>query len=57
MPKWKKDETEFIVSVTHNEHRGYQCYIPKPIMEKLGKPNSIKFIINNKNIEIKPSSN
>jgi hypothetical protein len=50
LPKWKKDETEFTVSVTFNEHRGYQCYIPKPIIEKLGSPNKLKFIIKESNI-------
>jgi hypothetical protein len=55
MPKWKKDETEFTVSVTHHEHRGYQCYIPKPIMEKLGNPESLKFVVKNAEIELKSS--
>jgi hypothetical protein len=55
LPKWKKEETEFTVSVTHNEHGGYQCYIPKPIMEKLGRPNSIRFIVNDDAIELKSS--
>jgi hypothetical protein len=53
MPKWKKDETEFNVSVTYHQHRGYQAYIPKPIMEMLGDPKSIKFIIkSSKRIEL-----
>jgi hypothetical protein len=53
MPKWKKDETEFNVSVTYHQHRGYQAYIPKPIMEMLGNPKSIKFIIKgSKRIEL-----
>jgi hypothetical protein len=45
MPKWKKDETEFNTKVSYHEHRGYQCYVPRPIMEKLGKPVYIKFIV------------
>ncbi|HEY7082734.1 MAG TPA: hypothetical protein VH500_23835 [Nitrososphaeraceae archaeon] len=54
MPKWKTDETEFKVSVTYHQHRGYQAYIPKPIMEMLGNPKSIKFIIKgNKRIELR----
>ena len=52
MPRWKKDQTEFTVSVTYHEHRGYQTYIPKPIMERLGKPKAIKFIIKNRKIEV-----
>jgi hypothetical protein len=56
MPKWKKDEKEFNVSVSYNEHRGYQCYIPKPIMEKLGNPASIKFFVEDEKIFISPAS-
>jgi hypothetical protein len=52
MPRWRKDQTEFIVSVTYHEHRGYQTYIPRPVMERLGKPKAIKFIIKNRKIEV-----
>jgi len=52
MPRWKKDQTEFTVSVTYHEHRGCQSYIPKPIMERLGRPKAIKFIIKNRKIEV-----
>ncbi len=52
MPKWKKDATEFEVSVTHHEHRGYQAYLPKPIMDILGSPKAIKFVIKGKRIEL-----
>ena len=54
MPKWKKDETGFNVSVTYHQHRGYQAYIPKPIMEMLGNPKNIKFIVKgSKRIELR----
>ena len=52
MPKWKKDETKFTVSVNYNEHRGYQSSIPRPIIEALGDPDSITFIMKNNSIEI-----
>lgn len=52
VPKWKKDATEFEVSVTHHDHRGYQAYLPKPIMEILGDPETIKFILKGKKIEV-----
>lgn len=52
MPKWKKEETEFPVTVSHHETRGYQAYIPKPIMDRLENPNAIKFIIKGKKIEV-----
>ena len=45
MPKWKKDATEFTVSVNHNEERGYQSSIPKPVMETLGNPDKITFVV------------
>jgi len=45
MPKWKKGVTEFTVSVNYHEARGYQTSIPKPVIELLGEPESITFII------------
>ena len=45
MPKWKKGATEFTVKINHNDIRGYQTSIPKPIIELLGEPTSITFII------------
>ena len=45
----KKDQ-EFTASVTYHEHRGH--YLPKPVMEMLGNPNAIKFIIKNKKVEL-----
>lgn len=54
MPKWKKDETEFPVNVSRHETRGYQSYLPKPIMEILGNPDMIKFIIKGNKIEVVP---
>ena len=52
MPKWKKGQTEFAVSVTYHEQRGSQCYLPKPILEILGNAKRIKFIVKSKRIEI-----
>jgi len=49
MPKWKKDATAFTVSINHNETRGYQSSIPKPIVETLGDPDKITFLIKAKN--------
>ena len=49
MPKWKKDTKEFEVGVNYVENRGYSSSIPKPIIEILGYPDSIKFIINKGN--------
>jgi len=52
MPKWKKDETEFPVSVTWHKTRGYQAYIPTPIMDELGDPDFIKFVKKGKKVEV-----
>ena len=53
MPKWKKDAKEFTVGVNFNEKRGYQCSIPKPIMEVLGEPDAVTFVMDNKQVKIK----
>jgi hypothetical protein len=52
MPKWKKDAKEFTVSVNHNEDRGYQSSIPKPIIEVLGDPSSITFQIRGDHVRL-----
>ena len=49
MPKWKKDTKEFEVGVNYFENRGYSSSIPKPIIEMLGNPKSIKFVVNDNN--------
>jgi hypothetical protein len=49
LPKWKKDANEFTVGVNHNEIRGYQSSIPKPVMETLGNPDKITFVVKPKN--------
>ena len=49
MPKWKKDTKEFEVGVNYVENRGASSSIPKPIIEMLGNPKSIKFIVNDNN--------
>ncbi|BDQ31545.1 hypothetical protein NZNM25_05420 [Nitrosopumilus zosterae] len=55
MPKWKEDAKEFTVSVNYNENRGYQSSIPKPIMDLLGDPEKVTFVIDGKIIKIKSS--
>ena len=52
MPKWKKDAKEFTVSVNFNESRGYQSSIPKPIIDALGDPDKVTFVIDGKNIKL-----
>jgi hypothetical protein len=52
MPRWKKDAKEFKVTVNYEEKRGYQSYIPKPIMLMLGSPESLKYTVKGNKIEI-----
>ena len=49
MPKWKKDAKEFVVGVNFVENRGYSSSIPKPVIEKFGNPDMIKFVVNDDN--------
>jgi hypothetical protein len=41
MPKWKRDQKEFAVSVTYHEQKGSQCYLPKPILKIVDVHNSM----------------
>jgi hypothetical protein len=52
MTRWKKGETEFRVGVNYVDKRGYSSSIPKPIMEVLGEPQSIKFVVRGKKVEV-----
>ena len=52
MPKWKKDETEYKVRVNEHKTRGFQSTIPKPIMERLGTPKAIVFLVKGRRIEV-----
>lgn len=53
MPKWKKDATEFAVSVNYHPTRGILVFLPKPIAELLGNPASVTFVVKGKHIEVK----
>jgi len=44
--RWKKDAREFVVGVNYVENRGYSSSIPKPVVEILGNPDSIKYVVN-----------
>lgn len=63
MPKWSKEATEFKVSVSYHETRGYQIYVPRPIVEHLGirtrkedDPKPISFIIKGHRVEVRAST-
>jgi len=55
MPKWKKDAKEFTVSVNFNESRGYQSSIPKPVIDVLGEPEKVMFVIDHGHVKILPA--
>jgi hypothetical protein len=52
LTRWKKDETEFDVKLTNDYAGSIICRVPKPVIEMLGKPESIKFEIHGKKIEV-----
>ena len=44
--RWTKGATEFTVGVTRNKQNNTRySYIPKPVMEHLGYPPRLKFVI------------
>ncbi|MCE2508488.1 MAG: hypothetical protein J4G04_04195 [Nitrosopumilaceae archaeon] len=45
MVTWRKGATEFTVSIIRNpqRHTNYS-YIPKPVLERLGNPDVLKFV-------------
>lgn len=45
MPKWSKEAREFVVSVNCHRVRGCNCQVPKPIMELLGNPKKVRYVI------------
>lgn len=52
MTRWKKDETEFTVSLFVDRSRGSMCIVPKPIVDMLGEPDRVTFRIKNNRITV-----
>ena len=50
MPRWKKDQKEFSVKLTFDGANSTICRVPKPVMEFLGDPENLKFVIKGKGI-------
>ena len=48
MTKWSKDAKEFTVKVNDDKRGSLFCRIPKPILDQLGSPTSIKFVLGKK---------
>ncbi len=56
MPKWRKGATEFTVGVSYDDKRGDQMYLPKPVVEALGRPERVTFVLKGKRVEVKAST-
>ena len=52
MPKWANDAKEYSVSVFSRGEHGISVQLPKPIYEKLGNPDRVKFVIKGERIEL-----
>ena len=53
MTTWSKDAKEFAVSIIPNKTRMTSySYIPKPILQTLGNPDRLKFVIQDGYIEV-----
>ena len=53
MTRWKKDETDFPVKLSDDGRHSVICRIPKPILQFLNNPDSIRFVMEGKKIMIK----
>ena len=57
MTRWSKDALEFPVGLHYGENgRGCMAVIPKPILERLGKPEGITFSVRRGNIVVTASN-
>ena len=51
MGTWRKGATEFTVSVIRNRQRQTNySYIPKPVLDRLGNPDGLKFVFSGDDI-------
>ena len=55
MSRWRKDATEFTVSVIKNVAcRTNYSYIPKPVLDMMGAPKRITFAIRDGLVVVEP---
>lgn len=52
MGRWKPGAKEFTVKVSFVDGRGYQLYVPKPVMKRLGDPSSLTFHVKGARVEV-----
>lgn len=43
--RWKKNATEFRVGLFYDERRGCMMTVPKPVLEEMGRPESVLFTV------------
>lgn len=55
MPKWKRQEKLYTVKLTYHNTRGTQLYLPKPIVEQLGRPDRVSFLMNEGEVLLMPA--
>lgn len=53
MTRWKKDESDFLVKLSDDGRHSTICRIPKPILQFLNNPKSIRFVIDGRKIIVK----
>ncbi len=56
LTRWKKDEKDFLVKISDDGRHSTICRIPKPILEFLNNPDSIRFVIEGRKILVKVGS-
>ena len=47
MTRWAKEQSEFTVKLNHDARRGCIAIIPKPVLENLGIPERLTFVMSN----------
>ena len=55
MARWKEGTREFTVKVSFVRNRGFQMYVPKPLMVQWGSPDRLTFRIHGTHATVEPS--
>lgn len=55
MTRWQENETKFQVTINYNLKKGSIIRVPKPILQRLGNPDTITFLIEGNKIRIATS--
>jgi hypothetical protein len=52
MPKWSKGARAFVVTLDCYKNRGCKAQVPRPIMEMLGQPKKLRYVVKGNKVEI-----